>query len=93
MIPKEYIANHINKLSLSYRYTVARILVFKTYELIQSNNGCYILFDEIDEETISQIRNFLETKLSSWLELFIFHFLYNVYIYNTNDTTRAWKAI
>ena len=63
MKPNEYIANNINKLSLSY--TVARILVFNTYELIQSNNGCYILFDKIDEETINEIYNFLKTKLSS----------------------------
>ena len=65
MKPKEYIATNIDKLDLSDRYTVARILVFKTYELIQSNNGCYILFDEIDEETINDIYNFLKTKLSS----------------------------
>ena len=65
MKPKEYIANNINKLSLSYRYTVARILVFKTYELIQSNNGCYILVDKIDEETKTEIYNVFKTKLSS----------------------------
>ena len=52
MKTKEYIVNNINTLSLSDRYTVARILVFKTYEPIQTNNGCYILFDKIDEETI-----------------------------------------
>ena len=63
---KEYIVNNINKLPLSYRYTVARILVFKTYEPIQTNNGCYILFDEIDEETITETYNFLKTELSSW---------------------------
>ena len=65
MIPKDYIANNIDKLPLSYKYTVARIRVFKTYELIQSNHGCYTLFDEIDEETINDIYNFLKTKLSS----------------------------
>ena len=72
MKPKDYIAMNINTLDLSFRYTVARILVFKTYELIQSNNGCYILFDEIDEETINEIYNFLKNKLSSWLYLIIF---------------------
>ena len=64
MKTKEYIVNNINRLSLSHRYTVARILVFKTYELIQTNNGCYILFDKIDEDTISEIYNFLKTRLS-----------------------------
>jgi hypothetical protein len=61
----EYIVNNINRLSLSYRYTMARILVFKTYEHIQTNNGCYILFDKIDEDTINQIYNSLKIKLSS----------------------------
>ena len=65
MKPKAHIANNIDKLSLSDKYTVARILLFKTYELIQSNNGCYILFDETDEETINEIYNFLKTKLIS----------------------------
>ena len=65
MNSKEYIAKTIDSLFLSYRYTVARILVFKAYELIQSNNGWCILFDEIDEETINDIYNFLKTKLSS----------------------------
>ena len=65
MKPKDYIAKNINKLDLSDRYIVARILVFKTYELIQSNNGRYILFDEIDEATIHEIYNFLKTKLNS----------------------------
>ena len=48
---KEYIVKTISESSLSYRYTVARILVFKTYEPIQTNNGCYILFGKIDEDT------------------------------------------
>ena len=65
MNTNEYIAHDINSLSLSNRYTVARILVFKTYELIQSYNGCYILFDNIDEETMNDIYNFLNTELSS----------------------------
>ena len=62
MEPKENIAKNINNLDIPCRYTVARILVFKTDELIQSTNGCYILFDEIDEETINVIYNFLKTN-------------------------------
>ena len=65
MKTKEYIVKNINKLSLSDRYTVARILVFKTHAPIQTNNGCYILFDKIDEDTLNEIYNFLKTKLSS----------------------------
>ena len=65
MKTKEYIAKHTKSLSLSYRYTVARILVFKTYEPIQTNNGCFIVFDKIDEDTINEIHNSLKTELSS----------------------------
>ena len=65
MKPEEYIVKNIDKLALSDRYTMARILVFKTYESIQTNNGCYSLFDKIDEDTITEIYNFLKTKLSS----------------------------
>ena len=48
MNTNEYIAKSINSLPLSYRYTLARILVLKMYEPIQTNNGCYTLFDNID---------------------------------------------
>ena len=65
MKTEEYKANNSNILSLSYIYTGAQILVFKTYEPIQTNNGCYILFDKIDEDTINEMYNFLKTKLSS----------------------------
>ena len=65
MKPKGYIAKNINKSFFPDIYTVARNRVFKTYELIQSNNGCYILFDNIDEETITETYYLLKTKLSS----------------------------
>ena len=65
MKTNEYIANNINSLSLSDRYTLARILVFKMYEPIQTNSGCYTIFDNIDKYTITEIYNYLKTKLSS----------------------------
>ena len=77
MKPKGYIAKNIDKLSLSDRYTIAWIVVFKTYELIQSNNDCYILFDNIDEETIAAINNFLKTKLGSRFYLVFVHIFKN----------------
>ena len=83
MKPKAYIANNIDKLSLSDRYTIARILVFKTYDLIESNNGLYILFDNTDEETIHEIYILLKTRLISWFELTNFvcsNVSYNIYI-------------
>ena len=58
MKTKEHTAKHINSLSLSDRYTVARILVFRMFEPIQTNNGYYILFDKIDKGTINEIYNF-----------------------------------
>ena len=64
MNTNEYIAQNINSLSLSDKYTVARILVFRMYEPIQTNNGCYILFDNMVKDTINEIYNFLQTKLS-----------------------------
>ena len=57
-------ANNVKQIYLPDRYTIARILVFRMYEPIQTNNGCYILFDDIDD-TLNEIYNFLKTKLSS----------------------------
>ena len=54
----EYIARNFNSLPLLDRYTIARILVFRMYEPIQTNNGCYILFDNIDKDTIHENYNF-----------------------------------
>ena len=39
------------------------------YEPIQTNNGCYILFEKIDKYIIGEIYNFLKTKLISWFDL------------------------
>ena len=65
MHTNKYIPKNIDSLPLSDRYTIARNLVFKTYERIQTNNGYYIIFDIIDEDTINEMYNFLKTKLSS----------------------------
>ena len=59
----QYIAKHINILSLSDRYIVATILVFRGHELIQTTNGAYINLANIDENTMNEIYNFLKTKL------------------------------
>ena len=64
MNTNEYIAKNIDRLSLSDRYTVARIRVFRMYEPIQTNNGCYILFDKIAKYTIHEIYTFLKLRLS-----------------------------
>ena len=60
----QYVIKQINNVSLDDRYTVSKILMFRDYKLIQSNNGAYIHIKEIDEETLNEIYNFLKTKLS-----------------------------
>lgn len=65
MSPKaQYVIKQINNISLDDRYTVAKILAFRDYNLKQSNNGAYMLIEEINEETINEIYMFLKTKLS-----------------------------
>ena len=59
----QYIAKHINILSLSDRHMVANMLVFRGHELLQTNNGAYINLTNIDENTMNEIYNFLKTKL------------------------------
>jgi len=61
----QYIAKHINILNIDDRYTVAKILLFRDCKLLQSNNGAYIHLQDIDEETMEEVYNFLKTKLSS----------------------------
>ena len=53
----QYIATHIAILSLSDRYIVATILVFRGYELLQTNTGAYINLTNIDEHTMNEIYN------------------------------------
>ena len=59
----QYIATHISILSLSDRYTVAKILVFRGHELLQTNNGAYINLTNTDENAMNEIYTFLKTKL------------------------------
>ena len=60
----QYIIKQINRLSFPDRETVCRIAVFRGYKLRQSNNGAFIHISEIDENTLSEIYNFLKNKLS-----------------------------
>ena len=61
----QYIIKQISNVSQADRYTVCRIVAFRGYQLIQSNNGAYIHINEIDENTFNEIYNFLKNKLSS----------------------------
>ena len=60
----QFVVKQINNVSLNDRYTVSRILLFRNYNLIQSNNGAYIHIEGIDEETLNEIYIFVKTKLS-----------------------------
>ena len=60
----QYVIKQINNVCLEDRYTVSKIILFRCYDLIQTNNGAYIHIKEIDEETLNEIYIFLKTKLS-----------------------------
>ena len=55
----QYVIKNINNVCQTDRYTVCRIAVFRGYKLRQSNNGAFIHINEIDENTLSEIYNFL----------------------------------
>ena len=59
----KYILKHINTLSMVDRYTVARIIMFRGYDLIQNGNGAHIDIDSVDSNTISDIYQFMKYKL------------------------------
>ena len=60
----QYVITQINNVCLNDRYTVSKIILFRGYDLIQTNNGAHIQIKEIDEETLNEIYIFLKTKLS-----------------------------
>ena len=60
----QYVIKQINNVCLEDRHTVSKIILFRCYDLIQTNNGAYIHIKEIDEETLNEIYIFLKTKLS-----------------------------
>ena len=48
---------------MSDKYTVARILMFRGYDLRQNGNGAYIDIYSVDSITISDIYQFMKSKL------------------------------
>ena len=58
-----YIFKHINILSMHEKYTVARILMFRGYDLKHNGNGDYIDIYSVDSITISDIYQFMKSKL------------------------------
>ena len=59
----KYIFNNINRLAIHERYTVARILAFRGYDLKQNNNGAYIDIHTVDSTTINDIYLFTRSKI------------------------------
>ena len=59
----KYILKHINILSMDNKYTVARILMFRGYDLRQIGNGVYIDIDSVVSNTISDIYQFMKSKV------------------------------
>ena len=58
-----YILKHINVLSMNDKYTVARILTFRGYDLRQNNNGAYIDIYSVDSMTLRDFYQFMQSKL------------------------------
>ena len=59
----KYILKHINVLSMNAKYTVARILMFRGYDLRQNGNGAYIDIYSVDSTTISDIYQLMKYKV------------------------------
>ena len=57
------ILKHLNLLSLYERYTVAKTLTFKDYNLTQSNNGAYIMIKDLDSTIIHNMFCFIQQKI------------------------------
>ena len=60
----KYILKHINILCMNAKYTVARILTCRGYEIKQNNNGAYIDIYNVDNTTISDIYQFMKYNLT-----------------------------
>ena len=58
----EFILKNINNLSLNDKYTIAKILMFREFDLKQSNNGAYIRLDRIDDCTLCDIYDFIKYR-------------------------------
>ena len=60
----KYIVSNINKMSDDNKSTIVRMLLFRNIDVKQSNNGAYCLFDNIDDDTLDNVYNFIKLKLN-----------------------------
>ena len=51
--------NNVNTLTIDQREVISRIIIFKEYPLIQTNNGAYINIDLLNEYIIHDIYDFM----------------------------------
>ena len=63
MSKTKYIMKNINILKFDDKQTIAKILIFRDYKILQSNNGVYINIQDIDEKTTDLIYDFMKHKL------------------------------
>ena len=59
MTQKQYIINNVNKLSIGQKEVISRMIIFKEYPLIQTNNGAYINIDLFNDELVNDIYDFM----------------------------------
>ena len=59
MTKQQYIITNINKLSIGQNEVIARMIIFREYGLIQTNNGAYINIDLLNEDIINDIYEFM----------------------------------
>ena len=60
----KYIVNNINQLSYDHKYTIVKMLLFRNIDVKQSNNGAYCMLDNIDDDMLDIIYNFIKLKLN-----------------------------
>ena len=61
---EQYIARHVNTMSESEKEDLAKLMLIRNVELIQSNNGAYCLFNNIELETLKLINDFIKERLT-----------------------------
>ena len=59
MTKRQYIINNVNKLTIGQKQAISRMITFREYPLIQTNNGAYINIDLLNEYIIHDIYDFM----------------------------------
>ena len=62
----KFIVSNINKLSFDTKNTVVKMLLFRDIDVKQSNNGVYCLLDNIDDDMLDIIYNFININYNNY---------------------------